>query len=73
MADLRDRFVAVGRVMTLNAAQLAFVKNIDGRRTIREIAERLVQQDESNQLRRQTLKGSAVHCFGRCGESISLR
>jgi SAM-dependent methyltransferase len=41
---------AGGIRLPLNAAQLAFVQNIDGRRTIREIAERLVQQ-EPDQLR----------------------
>jgi SAM-dependent methyltransferase len=32
--------------MSLNAAQLPFVQNIDGRRTIREIAERVAQSGE---------------------------
>ena len=33
--------------MTLNAPQLPFVQNVDGRRTIREIAERVAQSGES--------------------------
>jgi SAM-dependent methyltransferase len=33
--------------MNLNAAQLPFVQNVDGRRTIREIAERVAQSAES--------------------------
>ena len=32
---------------SLNAAQLPFVQQVDGRRTIREIAERVVQSQES--------------------------
>jgi hypothetical protein len=33
--------------VSLNAAQLAFVQNVDGRRTIREIAERVAQGGDS--------------------------
>ena len=33
--------------MGLNPAQLPFVQNVDGRRTIREIAERVAQSGES--------------------------
>ena len=35
-----------GLRLPLNVAQLAFVRNIDGRRTIREIAAQVTQQDE---------------------------
>lgn len=39
-----------GGRMRLNPAQLAFVQNVDGRRTIREIVERLVHQHESTRV-----------------------
>jgi hypothetical protein len=46
--------------MSLNAAQLPFVRNIDGRRTIREIAADVAQ-------RRQTQRANVadVETFGR--------
>jgi len=43
-----DEAVWPGGRIPLNPAQLAFVRNIDGRRTIREIAKRLAEQNESS-------------------------
>ncbi len=42
-----DQAVWPGARIPLNPAQLAFVRNVDGRRTIREIAHRVAQQNES--------------------------
>jgi SAM-dependent methyltransferase len=45
-----DEAVWPGARVRLDPAQMAFARNIDGHRTIREIAERVAQLDESNQL-----------------------
>jgi len=49
-----------GGRMPLNPAQLAFAQNVDGRNTIREIAQRLAQQNESSGVSTADLEG-----FGR--------
>jgi hypothetical protein len=55
-----DEAVWPGGRIRLNPAQLAFVQNIDGRRAIREIANRLAQQHESTEVSVADLEG-----FGR--------
>lgn len=55
-----DEAVWPGARIRLNPAQLAFVQNVDGRRTIREIAKRVAQQDESNRV-----SAADVETFGR--------
>ncbi len=59
--------------VSLNAAQLPFVQHIDGRRTIREIAERVAQSGGRGEAMWLTWRNSAASYFSRCGVSISLR
>jgi SAM-dependent methyltransferase len=53
-----DEAVWPGLRLPLNPAQLAFVQNVDGRRTIREIAKRVAQLDDQ-------LSAADVERFGR--------
>ena len=55
-----DEAVWPGGRMPLNPAQVAFVQNVDGRRTIRAIAERVAQLHESTGVSKADLEG-----FGR--------
>jgi SAM-dependent methyltransferase len=55
-----DEAVWPGGRIRLNPAQLAFVQNVNGRSTIREIAQRLAQQNESSGVSTADLEG-----FGR--------
>ena len=58
--------------MTLNPAQLPFVRNVDGRRTIREIAARVAQSGESPETDLAHPETFGRKLFsGRCGVSIS--